>query len=73
MRIDITKTKAKKGKTKIYKQVITIDKDSSDKIIKEINNIVNRFDVVGVLNNLIDKMSKPIFINLKGESYGERE
>ncbi len=73
MRIDITKTKTKKGKTKIYKQVITIDKDSSDKIIKEINNIVNKFDVVGVLNNLIDKMSKPIFINLKGESYGERE
>lgn len=73
MRIDITKTKTKKGKTKIYKQVITIDKDSSDKIIKELNNIVNKFDVVGVLNNLIDKMSKPIFINLKGESYGERE
>lgn len=73
MRIDITKTKTKKGKTKIYKQVIAIDKDCSDKIIKEINNIVNKFDVVGVLNNLIDKMSKPIFINLKGESYGERE
>ena len=73
MKVDIIKTATRKGKAKIFKYTITADNETVDKIVNEINNAVNKFDVVGVFNNLIDKMSRPIFVNLKGENYGKRE